>query len=121
MGGNADFKEDKRHFLYKEYLRIIEKFRPAVFIMENVKGMLTSQHGGSSIFDRIIADLKDPASNLSYRVRSLVVEDEDVDPQDFVIEAEKYGIPQRRHRVILFGIRSDVALETAALTKDPAF
>lgn len=120
MGANVDFKEDKRHFLYKEYLRIIEKFRPAVFIMENVKGMLTSQHGGSPIFDRIIADLKDPASDLSYRIRSLVVEDEDVNPQDFVIEAEKYGIPQRRHRVILFGIRSDVALDTVALAKNPA-
>ena len=120
MGGNVDFKEDKRHFLYKEYLRIIEKFRPAVFIMENVKGMLTSQHGGSPIFDRIIADLTDPASDLSYRVRSLVVEDENVEPHDFVIKAEKYGIPQRRHRVILFGIRSDVALDTSALANNPA-
>lgn len=119
MKGVADFAEDKRHFLYKEYLRIIKKFRPAVFVMENVKGMLTSQHGGTLIFQRIIADLRQPDHDLSYRIQSLVVEGEDLDPDDFVIQSEDYGIPQRRHRVILFGIRSDVADDAPALEKEP--
>ena len=35
------FERDKRHFLYTEYLRIIQRFEPSVFVMENVKGMLT--------------------------------------------------------------------------------
>ena len=115
MRGNEGFEDDKRHFLYKEYLRIIKKFRPSVFVMENVKGMLTSQHGGSPIFDRIIADLRQPDNGLSYRIQSLVVEGEDLDPHDFIIKSEDYGIPQRRHRVILFGIRSDVAADAPAL------
>ena len=50
------FEEDKRHFLYREYLRIIRDFGPAVFVMENVKGILSSTHGGSRIFDQIIDD-----------------------------------------------------------------
>ncbi|MGK5091980.1 DNA cytosine methyltransferase, partial [Deltaproteobacteria bacterium TL4] len=33
---------DPRHFLYKEYLRILAEHHPPVFIMENVKGMLSS-------------------------------------------------------------------------------
>ena len=119
MRGVADFAEDKRHFLYKEYLRIIKKFKPAVFVMENVKGMLTSQHGGTLIFERIIADLRQPDHDLSYRIQSLVVEGEDLDPHDFVIQSEDYGIPQRRHRVILFGIRSDVAEDVPALETEP--
>jgi DNA (cytosine-5)-methyltransferase 1 len=119
MKGVAEFAEDKRHFLYKEYLRIIKKFKPSVFIMENVKGMLTSQHGGSLIFEKIIADLREPDHDLSYRIQSLVVEGEDLDPHDFVIKSEDYGIPQRRHRVILFGIRSDVAADAPALEKEP--
>ena len=49
------FESDEKHFLYREYLRIIRRHKPAVFIMENVKGMLSSQHGGSPIFDRIVA------------------------------------------------------------------
>ena len=60
-GGNPkEFEADKRHFLYREYLRIIKEFSPSVFVMENVKGMLTSQHSGSFIFDRILSDLKPP-------------------------------------------------------------
>jgi len=34
---------DDRHFLYKEYLRIISAHWPSVFVMENVKGILTSR------------------------------------------------------------------------------
>jgi len=103
------FESDKRHFLYREYLRIIKKFSPSVFVMENVKGMLTSQHSGSLIFNRILEDLKSPGNGQQYLVRSFVVPGEVSEPNDFVIKSENYGIPQSRHRVILFGIRSDIA------------
>lgn len=119
MKGIANFAEDKRHFLYQEYLRIIKKFKPAVFVMENVKGMLTSQHGGRPIFEKIISDLRQPSDGLTYRIQSLVAVGEELDPHDFVIKSEEYGIPQRRHRVILFGIRSDVAAESCALENEP--
>lgn len=119
MKGVADFAKDKRHFLYREYLRIIKKFKPSVFVMENVKGMLTSKHGSTLIFEKIIADLRQPGDGLRYRIQSLVVEGEDLDPHDFVIKSEDYGIPQRRHRVILFGIRSDIAAEAPALENEP--
>ena len=46
-GKNAwHFVRDGRHTLYKEYLRIIEVHRPPVFIMENVKGLLSSKQSG---------------------------------------------------------------------------
>ena len=65
--GNAEaFEADKRHFLYTEYLRIIKMFSPSVFVMENVKGMLNSKHGGSPIFNRILADLRNPGSGSTY-------------------------------------------------------
>lgn len=111
----AAFENDKRHFLYTEYLRIIRKFGPSVFVMENVKGMLTSKHGGSPIFDRILSDLTSPGNGLHYQIRSIVVDKENLEPKDFVIEAEKFGVPQRRHRVILFGIRSDIAADSSNL------
>lgn len=106
------FESDKRHFLYTEYLRIIREFAPSVFVMENVKGMITSQHGGSPIFDRILSDLTSPGNGLRYQIRSIVVDKEELEPKDFIIEAEKFGVPQRRHRVILFGIRSDLASDS---------
>ena len=113
------FEADAKHFLYTEYLRIIQEFSPAVFVMENVKGMLNSTNGGKHIFERILADLKEPRDDLRYEIRSLVVNKEALDPGDYVIEADDYGVPQSRHRVILFGIRSDIAKATTALSQDP--
>ena len=66
------FEADAKHFLYTEDLRIIQEFAPAVFVMENVKGMLNSKNAGKHIFERILADLKAPRDDLSYVVRSLV-------------------------------------------------
>ncbi len=117
------FEEDPRVFLYREYLRIIAVHHPAVFVMENVKGLLSAKLDGESIFDWIKADLKNPGrlfpnqNSPAYKIYSLVQPykgfDEDGNPvyakdQDFLIRAEKYGIPQKRHRVILLGIRDDL-------------
>lgn len=114
------FEDDKRHFLYREYLRIIRGFGPAIFVMENVKGILTSKHGGSLIFQRILEDLSRPGRGLEYDIRSFVVDGrgDTIRPDDFIIEAEDFGIPQMRHRVILFGVRRDLSwLDHAVLSR----
>lgn len=122
--GKADYRaeSDHRHFLYKEYLRIIKERKPTVFVMENVKGILSSKVGGESIFSQILLDLTDPnkalgdnSPGIRYRICSLVSEqsfgpEDDVskiDPRGFIIKAEEHGIPQARHRVILLGIALD--------------
>lgn len=105
----AEFEKDERHLLYREYLRIIRLFDPSVFVMENVKGLLTSKHGGSPIFERLLADLREPGNGATYQVRSLVVDGKTPMPRDYLIESENFGVPQSRHRVILFGVRSDLA------------
>lgn len=103
------FQEDEKHFLYREYLRIIQVHRPTIFVMENVKGLLSSQHSGSPMFERILADLAAPETGLEYEIRSFVKrgDSETLDPIDFVIQAERHGIPQCRHRIILLGVRKD--------------
>lgn len=113
------FDGDKRHLLYTEYLRIIRQFGPSIFVMENVRGILASRHEGSRIFDRILADLSSPGNGLQYQVRSFVVDSDNPAPEDYVIKAENFGVPQSRHRVILFGIRSDLVESSRALKKHP--
>jgi DNA (cytosine-5)-methyltransferase 1 len=114
---------DHRHFLYREYLGILAKFEPDVFIMENVKGMLSSSVGGRLLFDRIRRDLANPSRAIG-RASSARVNDEYVllpvvvppgvertpelaehDATRFVIRCEEHGIPQARHRVIIMGVR----------------
>lgn len=118
--GVDDYKpeKDQRHFLYKHYLELISKFRPAAFVMENVKGILSSKVSGSKIFTQILEDLRavDCNGGKPYRIYSLSEDGavytgpgSDVDPNDFIVRSEQYGIPQARHRVILVGIREDLA------------
>lgn len=118
MKGQDGFSCDERHTLYKHYLHMLAKFQPAVFVMENVKGILSSKIDGKHVFDMIRRDLSQPAlavneSNLSsigYHIWSFTVptdEPSQLQPSDFIVKSEQYGIPQKRHRVILLGIRAD--------------
>lgn len=115
-------EEDHRVFLYREYLRIIAKHNPKIFVMENVKGLLSAKLHGDKIFDWIKADLKNPGrvfpgNDVSkYKIYSFVKSPKDYDRQgnpgyaedkDFLIRTENYGVPQNRHRVILLGVRED--------------
>jgi DNA (cytosine-5)-methyltransferase 1 len=118
---DEEFENDHKHFLYKEYLHIIEKFRPTVFVMENVKGLLSSTNKGDQTFELILKDLSEPSPGVNYEVRSLVIDapDGDLDPRDFIIRAEDYGIPQKRHRVILLGVRADALERTTRVFLTP--
>lgn len=127
---NGGIKEsDTRADLYREYLRIIAKFHPSIFIMENVKGLLSAQKNETSIFQNILRDLSCPvqtqnkrtlpsgACELGYDIFSMVKKPRPEDdrkpgysPQDFVIRCEDYGIPQARHRIILLGAKKASSL-----------
>lgn len=115
------FKDDHKHVLYREYLHIIEQFEPAIFVMENVTGMLSSKHDGTGVFERIQRDLEEPRPGLRYRLKSFKVPDDgNLHPTDYILQAEDYGIPQRRHRVILLGVRVDLELpEPSPLESKP--
>ncbi|MBS8239224.1 DNA cytosine methyltransferase [Marinobacter lipolyticus] len=114
-------EEDHRHFLYKEYLKVLDLVQPDVFVMENVKGILTAKVNGESIFQKIRDDLVCPAKALDssrdqveYELLPLAhpLEFQNLygsyQNKDFVIRAEEFGIPQARHRVILLGVRKDL-------------
>jgi DNA (cytosine-5)-methyltransferase 1 len=113
------FESDERHFLYREYLRILKKFSPAIFVMENVKGILSSKLGGELIFKQITADLARPGGAHNYVLRSFVVPGEIKDPRDYVIACERFGLPQARHRVIILGIREDIFQASMLLQATP--
>lgn len=134
-----DEKKDEKVGLYKQYLKILAVHQPPVFVMENVKGLLSAKTAENRIFSKIISDLTDPCKSLNnknykiksgnsrpgYRIYSLVKEPRGFDlngrpiynPIDFIIQTEKYGIPQTRHRLILLGIRNDIHINPDLLEK----
>jgi DNA (cytosine-5)-methyltransferase 1 len=116
--------KDHRVYLYREYLRILAVHRPPIFILENVKGLLSAKVGGNAIFKQMMTDLGQPHRAIDSRSRSaaryllysLVVpprtqnsDGPEFDFRDFIIKCEDYGIPQSRHRVILLGVREDLS------------
>ena len=119
-----DPARDHRNFLYEHYLEILASHQPVAFIMENVKGLLSSRVGNLQMFPRILNDLSNPGKPAGRRARpkytihalatssafSLGDEYSSLNPKDFVIRSEDHGIPQARHRVILLGIRADAGL-----------
>jgi DNA (cytosine-5)-methyltransferase 1 len=139
----SDFAADHRHVLYREYLRIVAVHQPTVFVMENVKGILSARLPDQSgaltrpAFAQIREDLTDPWNALRndpqadllsafrsgrprrYRLYSLVVPEQRRDhllgDSEFLIRSELYGVPQKRHRVILLGVRDDVSLRPKTL------
>lgn len=109
-----DAAQDHRHFLYREYIRIISQLEPAAFVMENVKGMLSSTVDGIRMFDLITADLKAPPGTEGYELFAFSAKGsrglaKGRRPGDFVVRAEELGVPQARHRVIIIGLRRDIA------------
>ena len=135
MKSMKGFADDHRHTLYREYLKIVAAHTPTVFVMENVKGLLSSKYGDTPMFGRILNDLRHPWNALSdsdrreipaskenkatrYRIYSFttpVTWEEELDPTDYIIESEEFGVPQRRHRVILLGVRSDYDIVPSVL------
>lgn len=117
--GVADYRpeNDHRHFLFREYIRVLDRLRPAAFVLENVKGVLSSKVGSRQIFGEIMEDLASlgGADENLYELRALRIDEEVLrlsridSPYDFIVRSEEFGVPQRRHRVIVIGIRSDLA------------
>lgn len=104
---------DHRHFLYKHYLQIIKEYRPAVFVMENVKGILSSRVGGELMFPKILEDLSMPGGKKGprYNVMPLILapgEAADLKTSNYILHAEELGVPQARHRVVLLGVSEDI-------------
>jgi len=83
-------EDDDRNVLYLQLLRVIREKQPRFFLAENVKGILTL--GGGKVFQRILDDFK----SLNYKV------------QYKLLNAADFGVPQKRERVIIVGVRNDV-------------
>lgn len=106
--GKRNGLDDTRGQMLFEYLRVVDELRPHVFVMENVRGLLSmplkakpergdpspeSQHG--SLLRSLIAQFEE----IGYRVDC------------FVVNAVNYGAPQLRERIILIGNRHNLVAD----------
>lgn len=76
--------DDPRNKLFMDYVKIVEKIKPEMFIMENVPGILSMQWG--KVIEAILKSFRD----IWYYVN-----------EPMILNAEEYWVPQRRRRVII--------------------
>lgn len=93
---------DSRNVLYRHCVKLVEKKQPKLFLAENVKGLLTL--GGGKIKDAIIADFESKGYVVSINL----------------VNAADYHVPEDRQRILLVGIRKDIAEKYGVEFKVPA-
>lgn len=96
-------QNDYRNFLFESFVKVVEHYRPKVFVFENVAGLLTAKPKGISIIHEIF----NAFDKIGYRI---------LHPDNLkeaVFNAGDFNVPQSRPRIIIFGVRKDdnVALE----------
>lgn len=82
--------EDTRGTLFYYYAKILIQLRPKMFLFENVRGLLNHDKG------RTLKTILDVFSETGYTI------------QQSVLNANDYGVAQKRHRLIIVGIRNDI-------------
>ena len=85
--------KDERGTLFFEMVRILKDRQPKAFIAENVKGILSANN--REAFPLIIEEFENAGYDVSYKM----------------LLAADYGVPQKRERVFIVGIRKDIALD----------
>lgn len=90
------FLDDPRNYLFRHYFEIVKTLEPKFFVMENVPGMLSMSNG--EIIREIESLFTNPDNFTSgaYHIYKQV------------LNASDYGVPQDRHRLIIFGTKRDV-------------
>lgn len=94
--GGKKKSNDKRGFLYQEFVRAAKIIKPKFIIGENVQGLLSRKMDNGVLF---INKIVDEFTNIGYTMKYTLFNMKD------------YGIPQSRKRVIIYGIRNDLNIK----------
>ncbi len=89
-------QDDYRNYLFESYVRMVTSFNPNFFVFENVEGILSAKPGGISIVDRI----KKAFDEIGYEITDNL-------RRNALFDTSYYNVPQKRKRVIIFGVKKD--------------
>ena len=90
-----EMEADERNTLFEEFLRMVDVLDPQIVLMENVRDLINRQTSD----DRYVKDLI---------VREFASAGYDCEYE--VLEAERYGVPQKRRRIFFLGTNRDVPI-----------
>lgn len=85
-----DMSDDPRNYLYKYYLKFINKYQPSFYVFENVQGIFSAK--GGTIFKDIEKSMKKLGYTFEYKL----------------LNSNDFGVVQERKRVIIIGFRKEL-------------
>jgi len=85
-------RDDYRNYLFEHYLNVVNRYRPRLFVFENVPGILSAAPDGTPITDLI----RKGFDNIGYEIID--------DLRIAKINASDYSVPQNRERMIIVGV-----------------
>lgn len=98
-------RDDYRNYLFEHYLNVVNRYRPRVFVFENVPGILSAAPDGTPITDLI----RQGFSNIGYDIID--------DLRIAKVNASDFGVPQNRERMIIVGIDSKRYKDTQTILR----
>jgi DNA (cytosine-5)-methyltransferase 1 len=88
-------KDDYRNFLFESFIKVVNQFKPKMFVFENVTGMLSAKTGGVLVVEKIYQAFSDAGYEILPPERI----------KESILNSNDYGVPQSRKRVIIVGIK----------------
>lgn len=90
-------KNDYRNYLFESFVKVVDSFRPKVFVFENVPGILSAKPGDTLVIERIYEAFKD----IGYEIRTPDIISKSI------YSAADFQVPQERRRIIIIGVNKD--------------
>lgn len=87
-------KNDYRNYLFESFVKVVDYYRPKVFVFENVPGILSAKPGDRYVIDRIC----EAFDKIGYEIRKPKA------MRKSIYSSADFGVPQERRRVIIFGV-----------------
>lgn len=101
-------KNDYRNYLFESFVKIVEHYKPTLFVFENVPGLLSARPGDKPVRERIYNAFQEIGYDILPPDRL----------KDAVFCAADFFTPQIRNRVIIFGVRKDRNITLSQLYKN---
>lgn len=98
-------EDDPRNQLFERYVRVVDTIKPSILVLENVPGMKVAhsskkgEEESGEVVESYYDKLKKSLEALDYEVHGEIV------------DASRFGVPQRRSRLIVIGIKKHLAIQ----------
>lgn len=100
-------RDDYRNYLFESYIKVVDRYQPKVIVFENVIGMLSAKPKDRLVTEMIREEFDKHGYKIVFDLKTYAL-----------LDLSRFGVPQARKRVIVVGIRHDLAKDSESILKE---